>query len=316
MGHRGALPLNWLRAFEAAARTGRITIAAEELAVTHGAVSRQVSQLAAYVNVPLFEGPRNRPTLTAAGADLLKALTPAFDQIDAALQAARSGDEGLLDVACYSTFAVRWLIPRLHRFRDQNPRVEVRVSTDDRHGDTPRGRHDLIILALGPDVRMATSDTMLFGERLGVVIAPSLIPSGEPARVEHLAGLPRLATRTRPDAWSAWCEAAGSRWAGPHDRPAAEFEHYAFTIEAAATGLGACIAPLHLVADSLRSGRLVAPLGFIDSGYRYVARVVRPSCRKVVRFAEWLRNEAGDDAAAGLRPNEGVDPAPVTARGG
>ena len=92
----GALPsLNALRAFEAMARTGRATLAAEELNVTHSAVSRQVKALEAALGVRLFQGPKHRLTLTQAGQDLLPALTGAFDQIATAVRRLRSDGEDL-----------------------------------------------------------------------------------------------------------------------------------------------------------------------------------------------------------------------------
>src|SRR5262249_29696517 len=118
-----ALPLNALRAFEAAARHGRMTAAAAELHVTHGAVSRQVRHLEAVLGVRLFEGPKSRLTLTEAGRNLLPRLTAAFGEIEAAVDAVADRDEGPLDVSCTSTFAMRWLLPRLHRFNARHPAV-------------------------------------------------------------------------------------------------------------------------------------------------------------------------------------------------
>src|SRR6218665_819144 len=105
--------LNALKAFEAAGRHGRMTLAAEELNVTHSAVSRQIQHLEAMLGVPLFEGPKNRLRLTEAGTALLSGLGMAFDQIDASVRAVADTDEGPLDVSCPGTFTMRWLIPLL-----------------------------------------------------------------------------------------------------------------------------------------------------------------------------------------------------------
>ena len=140
---RKNLPLNALRAFEAAARLGRLTLAAEELGVTHGAVSRQVRQLESVLGVDLFGGPRSKPELTPTGQSLAPVLTAALDQIDNAVRAVLAEEEGLLQVACLSTLAMRWLIPRLHRFTQVHPGIDVRLSTDKEHIDPERGRFDL-----------------------------------------------------------------------------------------------------------------------------------------------------------------------------
>ncbi len=113
---RRSLPsLNALRAFEAFGRHGRMTAAAEELCVTHGAVSRQVQALEAELGVALTEGPRNRLRLTEPGLKLTEALTRAFETIEAGLPAGRQARRGLR-VSVQPTFAMKWLIPRLPDF--------------------------------------------------------------------------------------------------------------------------------------------------------------------------------------------------------
>jgi LysR family glycine cleavage system transcriptional activator len=293
MTRRKALPLNALRAFEATGRLGRMTAAADELAVTHGAVSRQVRQLEDFLGVELFEGQRNRPALTTAGETLLPALTSALDQIDAAVRTVIDEEEGILDVACYSTFAMRWLIPRLHRFHNTYPGIDVRLSTDDRQTNLARGRFDLAVTAIDETTKSDAPDVVLFPERLGVVLAPSLVPKKRPVRVQDVARLPKLATRTRPNAWTLWQKSIGAKLSPA--KPAAEYEHYYFAIEAAASGLGACVVPLHLVTADLRNGRLIAPFGFIESGYRYVARQQRLPNKKSTKFCTWLQSEVSKD---------------------
>lgn len=113
--------LNALRAFEAAGRHGRMSQAADELNVTHSAVSRQVQLLEEALGVSLFEGPRNALRLTEAGRTLVPGLTGAFDQIDTAVRLVADTEDGPLDVSCLGTFTMRWLIPRLHRFQVEYP---------------------------------------------------------------------------------------------------------------------------------------------------------------------------------------------------
>ena len=145
---RKNVPLNALRAFEAAARLGRQTGAAEELGVTHGAISRQVRQLEDYLGFPLFEGTRHNPVLTQAGKSLAPVLSDAFNGIEAAVRAITETEAGVLDVACLSTFAMRWLIPRLHHFYEAHPQTDVRLSTKDQKIDGPQRRVDLSILVI------------------------------------------------------------------------------------------------------------------------------------------------------------------------
>lgn len=285
MKNRKNLPVAALRAFEAAARHGRLTAAAEELAVTHGAISRHVSHLEAFLGAPLFEGPRNRPILTVEGRVFGFALTAAFDQIEDAVRMVTKGDDGILDVACLSTFAMRWLIPRLHEFTARYPRYDVRLATDDR---LPRTPVDVQIAVLPPDASVPENCSLLFQEQLGLIVAPSLAKGPSDCALANTAKLPRLETRTRPHIWREWSRLTreGAKDTAPATRI---FDHYHLTIEAALNGLGAAIAPWHLVAGDVASGRLVAPYGFLHSDYRYIVKVERPGRRKTEHFVEWLR---------------------------
>ncbi len=285
MRSRKNIPVAALRAFEAAARHGQLTAAAEELAVTHGAISRHVSHLEAFIGTQLFEGARNRPKLTAEGRVFGFALTAAFDQIEDALRIVGKGDDHILDVACLSTFAMRWLIPRLYDFAAKYPQYDVRLATDDR---PPRTQIDVHISVLSPGDPIPDNASLLFQEKLGVIVAPSVAEANVNGRRAYTVNYPRLETRTRPLIWHEWSRL--TRQDEP-DMPSATriFDHYHLTIEAALSGLGAAIAPWHLVAGDVASGRLIAPYGFLYSDYRYVVKVARPGRRKTEHFVKWLK---------------------------
>jgi DNA-binding transcriptional LysR family regulator len=287
MKSRKNLPVAALRAFEAAARHGQLSSAAEELGVTHGAVSRHVSQLEAFVGTPLFEGARNRPKLTAEGQVFGFALTAAFDQMEDALRIIGRGDGCILDVACLSTFAMRWLIPRLHGFTAKYPRYDVRLATDERH---PRGHIDVQILVMPLEADLPENCSLLFREKLALVVAPS-VPADDQTDV---LTLPRLETRTRPDAWREWARLTCTK--GHESGGTRIFDHYHMTIEAALNSLGIAIAPWHLVAEDVASGRLRAPFGFVDSNYVYAVQVVRPGKPKTEHFVKWLKEAAHQDS--------------------
>ncbi len=282
MKNRKNLPVAALRAFEAAARHGQISRAADELGVTHGAVSRHVSHLEDFVGVPLFEGARNRPKLTEEGRVFGLALTSAFDQIEDALRSIGRGNGDILDVACLSTFAMRWLIPRLHEFTTRHPRYDVRLATDNRQQQIPV---DVRILVVPPHAELPKSCVPLFTEKLALVVAPSLVSD----RVEDMLTLPRLETRTRPHVWQEWIEATVE---GDAFDPTATriFDHYHMTIEAALNSLGMAIAPWHLVAGEIASGRLAAPFGTVDSKYVYAVDAPRPNKAKTRDFVNWLKD--------------------------
>ncbi|MGV3491182.1 MAG: LysR substrate-binding domain-containing protein [Devosia sp.] len=283
--------LNALRAFEAAARHGRMTLAAEELNVTHSAISRQVQHLQEVLGVALFEGPRNRLELTEAGIRLLAGLGSAFDQMDLAVRTVADSAEGPLDVSCPGTFTMRWLIPRLYRFRDSHPGIEVRLSAPSRPVDFQRDGVDVAIQPGRGPFPATVLATEMFAERIGPVLAPALAKRAR----DGFAGLTLLHSRTRRHAWRDWAERAG---VSVRDSEGVEYEHFYFMLEAASSGLGVCIAPWPMVADDVTSGRLVAPQGFLGNAQSYfVLRRPKPH-RKAALFCDWLIAEARDFDAA------------------
>ncbi|CAN7354067.1 LysR substrate-binding domain-containing protein [Bosea sp. LjRoot237] len=281
------IPLNALRSFEAAARLGRMSAAAEELAVTHGAISRQVRHLEAILGVALFDGPRTRPRLTPTGKAFLPSLSAAFDQIETAVQTVLRAEDEVLDVGCLSTFLMRWLIPRLHRFRERHPNIDVRLSATDYSPGLKPKRFDVEIAVDEAPRPGGAGETarILFQEWLGPVARPDLASRG----AGDLSPPLLLRTKTRMNAWPMWCAAAGI---DAIEAAGTTFDHYYYTLEAAGAGLGICIAPWHLVLGDIEAGRLIAPQGFVRSDYCYVARTRSPSNPKIERFCAWLTDEA------------------------
>lgn len=288
---RRFLPLTAMRAFEAAGRLGRMTAAAEELSVTHGAISRQVQHLEEILGIALFTGPRTKPQLTSAGQALLPALSSAFDQIEAAVQAITRAEDAILDVSCLSTFLMRWLIPRLHHFRELNPGIDVRLRAEE-YSPASRSEQVDVMITVDELTRISPgrqAHRLLFKEWLGPVAAPDLVRR---QRIHQSNNLPTgllLQTKTRLNAWSMWSEQASLPSITP---TGAIFEHYYYTLEAATAGLGVAVAPWHLVVGDIAAGRLEAPFGFVESGYGYVARPRSPSNPKIAQFCEWLVTEA------------------------
>lgn len=289
---RGTLPLNALRAFEATMRHGQMKLAADELGVTYGAVSRQVRGLEATLGVSLFDGPRNKLVPSQAARDLQPALQDAFDQIQTAVLRVQRREKRVLDLSCLSTFAMRWLIPRLFDFREVDPGIEVRLTADDAPVDFSRDCFDVAIrVGTGPWPGMTVTD--LFAESVGPVASPSILGSTKPLTLQDLLAFPLLHTRTRPSAWRDWCGSNDCRL----PTGGQEFEHFYFLLEAATSGLGVAIAPEVLVRDDLAAGRLVAPFGFTSSGKRYVALTPDHPSAEAIVFTDWLACLAKSDGS-------------------
>ena len=279
-----AMPsLNALRAFEAMARTGRATLAAEELNVTHSAVSRQVKALEDHLGVRLFSGPKHRLELTDAGRRLMPALTGAFDQIAAAVGQVRAGGEDLL-IAVNASVSVKWLIPRLARFTTALPHVNLQLAELPSHATSYRGADAVVRIV--PSSRLGEPETTGFiANHLGLVMSPALAKRFASAP----QAAPRLMAQTHPQGWAIWAALTGVELPPGPEQP---FAHLHFAIDAAIAGLGAAVMPWPLVADYVRNGRLVAPMGFRKAESAF-AMITTPgvSSRALDRFRDWLVSE-------------------------
>lgn len=292
MARRNLPPLNALRAFEAFGRHGRMTLAADELCVTHGAVSRQIRQLEAHLGVALTEGPRSRLRMTEAGLRLAQALSPAFDQIEAAAPRPTPAGPRPLVISCLPTFAMKWLIPRLPRFQAAHPEIPVRVAESNGPFDFREDQIDLAIRIRRtgePDYPDSVADPFMRHYH-GPVMAPELAARSV-ADFDGVCAAPRLLTRTYAQSWTDWV-----RDVGAHSLPAAaseqEFDHYFYMLEAAAAGLGVAVGPWAFVQRDLASGRLVAPLGFAPGQTWIVALTPREGASdRALLFRDWLREE-------------------------
>ncbi len=280
-------PLNGLYAFEAFARRGRMTFAADELCVTHGAVSRQIRQLEARLDVALVEGPKNRLALTEVGLALAEQLTTAFRIVEAALPAPADPSRHHLHVSCLGTLAMKWLIPRLPSFHAAHPTVQVRITESYLPCDF---RKDAVDLAIRTSASEYSGDSTAFLEQFhGPVLAPHLLEKHRDVK-DVLAALPRLHAQSYPQSWEEWLGNFGIRLdPSPHKR---SFEHNTYMIEAAVAGLGAAVCPWAFVMSDIEQGRLAAPFGFVATNTRYV--VQQPMGRRnpaALQFRDWLLEE-------------------------
>jgi DNA-binding transcriptional LysR family regulator len=272
--------LNALRAFEAMARTGRVTLAADELHVTHSAVSRQVKALERSLGGRLFAGPMNMLELTDAGRDLSAALGSAFDQIAAAVRRVRQEGEDL-HLAVNASLSVKWLIPRLAAFQAAHPDVRLHLSELAAHATSLRGAQAVVRIV--PTARLSDPQcTPFIRNALGAVMSPALAErcGGDVLRA------PRLAASTHPEAWPIFAELAGVELPAANERP---FAHVHFAMDAALAGLGAAVVSWPLCSEEVLAGRLVAPLGFRRSESAFA--ILTAPCadsRALDRFRDWL----------------------------
>ncbi|MDA0664508.1 MAG: LysR substrate-binding domain-containing protein [Proteobacteria bacterium] len=286
-------PLNALRSFEAAARHSSMSRAAEELFFNHGAISRQIRALEEFMGVALFQRAHRRVVLTEAGETLFSAASAALDLLAAGTSQVKAASRSrTIVVSCLATFTMRWLIPRLYRFKGLHRDVEVRLSASDQPFDFMLDGIDVAIRVGRPPWPAGTKTTPLLVERTGPVCSPGLwSPGGAEARPD-LSQFERLHTHTRPLAWSYWLESQGLSEIDP--QAGQYFEHYYFLIESALAGLGFAVCPEVLVAGDLASGRLIAPFGFAPDGQSYYISqpATHVSDARTNGFVDWVLAEA------------------------
>lgn len=291
---RGRLPLTALRSFETAGRHLSFSRAAEELYVSQAAISRQIRELETFLRQPLFVRLHRRVELTDAGGRLLDQLVRSFDDIDRVLSdLVASPAQMILRVSVEPSLAAVWLVPRLNRFRQLRPDIDVSLDVDPRLIEF---RSDQPELALRFSAH-ATSWPRSDAERLAStvdspVLSPALLASGppleKPVDLRHYT----LLHEENRQGWARWFEAAGV----PADAVPARGPMLAdasLSKQAALLGHGVALGDLLQIGDELASGALVKPFDIdVASGaYWLVARNLRDLSEPARAFADWIRSE-------------------------
>lgn len=299
--HAALPPLNALRAFEAAARLGGMSKAAEELHVTPGALSHQIRALEEFLEVKLFERLARSIRLTPAGEALYPGLHDGFQDIHEAVAAVRrSVDPNLLVLSTPPGFTAKWLAPRLYRFSIARPEVEVRIASTERNADFVSDGVDIAIRnrAVNQAAEAGLVVEFMINIELLPVCAPSLIerfgPFDSPA---DLARAPLIQDETfvgraSMPQWQDWFEAAGAPEAS-HAR-SMSFSNSDHALGAAVEGAGVLLSHNVLAHDDLVSGRLVAPFSVsleTDRCYCLVYPEAAADRPNVSAFRAWALEE-------------------------
>lgn len=283
-------PLNALRAFVAAARHVSFRLAADELCVTPGAVSRQIRALETHLGVALFDRSRRQVQLTPAGARYFTRMAALFAQMEEATEDARGQEppDGVrLDVI--PTFAMHWLLPRLPDFRRRHPGMEVVLTT----ATGPVDRNARFDYAVRRDVaHFAGLAPVPLMEEVSTPIGRPGVET--PPAAADLARHTIITIRARPDLWPAWCAAQGLEpTAFPHRL---EVDHTFFAIQAAEDGVGVAVVPRLFVDRPLAAGRLAEPLGpagRVRTGQYFLLEGPGTRTAPALAFRAWLVEQAG-----------------------
>lgn len=285
-------PLNALRAFEATARLNSVSRAAEQLHVTHGAVSRQLKVLEAHLGVNLFSKEGRGLKLTDAGLRLRDASAEAFDRLRGVCAELSQGTDAPFVLGCSGSLLARWFIPRLGRLHADLPDLRLHLSAGEGDLDPRRPGLDALLVFAEPPWPADMQVFELASERIGPVMSPHFARFNalRAAPREALLDEPLLQTMSRLQAWPSWATHNGI---DPDALTYGQgFEHLYYLLEAAVSGLGVAIAPEQLVVDDLKAGRLAAPWGFSETPAQLALWVPkRAADGRAQLLAQWLKQE-------------------------
>lgn len=294
-------PLKPLRAFESAARLLSFTDAAEELHVTQAAVSHQIKQLEDALGVKLFRRLNRALRLTEEGQAFIGPVRQALGQIADAAEKVRTQESGgPLNVSCLPSFASTWLVPRLTRFRQRHPQIDVRLSADYELTDFARDDIDLAIRWGEGDYHGLRADRLM-EEEIFPVCAPSLLrDSAHPLRAPADLKYHTLLHDDIYTDWRMWLTAAGVSDVDPDKGPSFNFSD--LVLQAAIDGQGVALGRSTLARAAMDKGLLVKPFDITLPG-KFAFWIVCPPYTadrpKVRAFRDWLMEEVAADEKGG-----------------
>jgi LysR family transcriptional regulator, glycine cleavage system transcriptional activator len=286
-------PLNAMRAFEAVARHRSFTRAAEELHVTQAAISHQIKILEVDLGVQLFHRQRRQPLLTESGATLLGPTKEALDLLADAVDAISGKDRSqTLTIGITPQLSAKWLTPRLARFGQRYPDVQLRLHHSIYPINFSRQEADVAV-HWGDGKWPGLKSELLFSLDLTPMCSPGLLAVGQPLRRPGDLRHHQLLHYIDHTNWRDWLIAAGAAELASKRGPI--MDDYNVLIQGAIDGLGVALAPARLMADHLSEARLVMPFTLsIAPDFAYYMVYPPESIRrpKVRAFRDWLKAEA------------------------
>lgn len=290
-------PLSAIRAFEAAARHGSFTKAAEELGMTQAAVSYQVKLLEDRVGAPLFLRQPRKVVLSEAGKRLAPAVADAFQRLNAAFASLRENDGNVLSVTAVNTVCTNWLVPRLGRFQSAHPSISVRLEISSRLVDFAQEDFDVGIRG-GKGEWPGLKSHLLFPVNLTAVASPEFLKRHGPiTKAEDLFNVTIL--DGKDECWDRWFAVAGITKMPPLKGAGVEMPTQQMLGSAAIAGQGVALVTPALFDAELEEGRLVQVLPIVcshnDTNYYLVYRDGRQNVPKIKAFRDWALAEVERD---------------------
>lgn len=288
-------PLNALKVFEAAARHLSFSKAAQELCLTHGAISKQIKILEEYFNKQLFNRLGRGLQLTAAAQDYYNNISSALDSIDSSSKLLNDFKivqaNNIIVVNIFASFGTYWLIPRIQDFKDKNPDIHLYITTG--YGSEVKIEEsdcDVIIWGYKHSFKKYKSEKLL-DEELSLVCSKSLIPK-KIKTINELINYPFLKNNYRDEIIPNWTKSVKIN--KNLIKTNYSFDYLYMLIEGAKQGLGLAFIPTFLVRDLLKKGDLINPLNIkykTDFAFHIVYPKNGDKTEKVKKFSEWLIKE-------------------------
>ncbi len=301
---RNFLPsLGALQILEAAARHGSFTRAAEELNITQTAVSHQIKSLESQLGVRLFIRDRNTLRLTDTAKNYLPSVRSAIATLSEATDSlVRREQDSVLTLSVFATLALKWLIPRLPKFRARHPGIALRISASTAFGDFDSTTYDVGIRWGHGDWPGLRADA-LFPEVIFPICNPSILannPLREPADLARHTIIGSGSSFLLRDDWQRWLRKAGC--ADLKLEATITFEYALPAMEAAASGLGIALGRPPIVNADIAAGRLTRPFEtqvVTGAGYYLVSAINVANRPKVMEFRDWLLSETQEEQPTG-----------------
>ncbi len=278
-----------LRIFDAVYRARGISLAAELLHVTPGAVSQQIKLLESHMGVALLRKSGREVELTSEGENLARQISELFDRIEKVVETTvEKANPRRLRLKVLPSFAIKWLVPKLTSFYALNSGIDIEIATAGRADDLHLDDSDFVVrhgIGQWTDVHF----DHLFDEAFVPVCSPSMAQSLKVP--QDLLHTNLLYSMLRPEGWPTWLKAAGLPMESTKRTMA--LANAALCLQAAADGLGVAIAQLAYVEEDLKSGRLVQPLDLVastDFGYYLICDPRRADLEPLRTFRKWIKS--------------------------
>lgn len=283
-----------LQCFEAVARHVSFTRAAEELNMTQSAISKQIAQLESLLHHPLFLRVRRRLQLTPAGELYLSEVRKILNHVDMSSRHIRTygSEKQVLTIGTQPTFGARWLIPRLQRFMQTHPDIQLQVRSETRPFDLMQAKID-ISFYFGAGTLPGAQCHELFEAEVVPVCAPGFLPPEGIQNLESLSAQVLLQCASRPEAWQDWF--LHQNFSTEHSYHGPQFDTFYMCVRAAEGGAGIALTPRILAEEELLAGKLVTPWAYAqpsDGAYFVAYSEHSAEVPKIKQFVAWVQREA------------------------